>query len=64
MYVANQNFVFIHIGITMRFKKKIKLHKFFLHALKNKLSIDCAVFMKIMYFCFSNVTKSVRIRST
>ena len=36
MSVTNQNFVFIYIGITIRFSKK-------------KICIDCAFFMKIMY---------------
>ena len=38
MSVANQNFVFIHIGITLRFLK------IFLHALKTKYVLTVQFF--------------------
>ena len=47
MYVANQNFVFIHIGITIF--KKTSYIDIFTYFKKQNMNWLCSFFTKIMY---------------
>ena len=59
MSVASQNFVFIHIWITIRFSKKQATYIFFT-CFKNKICIDCAVFHKANVLIFFSLLLNLK----